>query len=75
MSEPTAAASHEQDVDMLDIKGFLLDFFHSFKRLWWIVALIIVLAMLASYFRVSRRYSPLYTAEATVSVELVNGGS
>lgn len=73
MSEP--AVNHEQEVDMIDLKAFLLDFFHSLKSLWWIVVLIIAAAALFSYFRVTRRYSPSYVAEATVSVELVNGGS
>ena len=70
-----SATNHEQEVDMIDIKAFLLDFFHSFKRLWWLVLALIAAAMLLSYFRVSRSYSPSYVAEATVSVELVNGGS
>ncbi len=73
MSE--TAPNNEQELDMLDIKGFLLDFFHSFKRLWWLVLALIIAASLFSYFRVNRNYSPSYVAEATVSVELVNGGS
>ncbi len=73
MSEPVS--NHEQELDMIDLKAFLLDFFHSFKRLWWLVALIVIAAVLLSYFRVTRSYSPSYVAEATVSVELVNGGS
>lgn len=73
MSEPVT--NHEQEVDMIDLKAFLVDFFHSLKRLWWIAALIIIAAALISYFRVSRSYSPSYVAEATVSVELVNGGA
>ena len=67
--------NHEPEVDMIDLKAFLVDFFHSLKRLWWIAALIIIAAALLSYFRVSRNYSPSYVAEATVSVELVNGGA
>lgn len=73
MSEPVT--NHEPEVDMIDLKAFLVDFFHSLKRLWWIAALIIIAAALLSYFRVSRNYSPSYVAEATVSVELVNGGA
>ena len=73
MNEPVS--NHEQEVDMIDLKAFLVDFFHSLKRLWWLVAFIIVIAALLSYFRVSRGYSPSYVAESTVSVELVNGGS
>lgn len=73
MSE--SEVKNEQQLDMIDIKAFLSDFFHSFKRLWWLVLLIVAAAMAFSYFRVRRSYSPSYTAEATVSVELVNGGS
>ncbi len=73
MSE--TVSNNEQELDMLDIKAILSDFFRSLKRLWWLVVLIVAAAMLAFYFRTSRSYSPTYTAEATVSVELVNGGS
>ena len=73
MSEPVT--NNEQDLDMIDIRAFIVDFFHSFKRLWWLVALIVIVSVLFSYFRVRRSYSPSYVAEATVSVELVNGGS
>lgn len=70
-----SASNNEQELDMIDIKGFISDFIHSFKRLWWVVVLLIGAAAAFSYFRVNRSYTPSYTAEATVSVELVNGGS
>ena len=73
MSE--TASNNEQELDMLDIMAFLSDFGHSLKRLWWVVLIIIAASVLAFYFRVTRSYSPYYVAEATVSVELVNGGS
>ena len=68
-------SNNEQELDMVDIMAFLSDFGHSFKRLWWAVLLIVIAAVAISYFRVTRNYSPSYVAEATVSVELVNGGS
>ena len=68
-------SNNEQELDMVDIMAFLSDFGHSLKRLWWVVILIVIAAVLFSYFRVTRNYSPSYVAEATVSVELVNGGS
>ena len=64
-----------QELDLADIRSFISGFLHSLKRLWWLVALLIIAAMLLSYFRVNRSYTPSYVAEATVSVELVNGGS
>ena len=73
MNESTS--NNEQDLDMIDIKSFLSDFFHSLKRLWWVVLLITAAVAAFFFFRVTRNYSPSYVAEATVSVELANGGS
>ncbi len=78
MSEATmneSVSNNEQELETIDIRAFVMDFLHSFKRMWWIVLLVIAVAMLFMYFRVRRSYSPSYVAEATVSVELVNGGS
>ena len=68
-------SNKEQELDMIDIRAFLTDFFHSFKRLWWVAVIAVLLVAALFYFRVRRSYSPSYVAEATVSVELVNGGS
>ena len=62
-------------LEKLDILSFLNDFMHRLRRLWWIVALAVILSMGLSYFRSSSSYSPTYVAEATVSVEIVNGGA
>ena len=71
----TTVTNSEQERDTLDIKAVLSDFYRSFRRLWWLVIALTIAGALLFYFRVRRSYSPSYVAEATVSVELVNGGS
>ena len=62
-------------LEKLDILSFLNDFLHRLRRLWWIVVLAVAVCMCLSYFRSSTSYSPSYVAEATVSVDIVNGGA
>ncbi len=66
-------SNKHSEPEKLDVVSFLNDYLHHFKRLWWVVAVLTVLGALAFYFRVSTSYSPVYVAEATVSVEIVNG--
>lgn len=73
MSE--SSTNSEQELGMIDIRSLVRDFLHSLKRLWWLVVLLIAAAVLASYFRTSRSYTPTYVADATVSVKIMNGGS
>jgi capsular exopolysaccharide synthesis family protein len=62
-------------LEKLDILSFVNEFLHRLRRLWWIIVLTVAIAMGLSYFRSSSNYSPSYVAEATVSVEMVNGGA
>lgn len=62
-------------LEKLDILSFLNDCMHRFRRLWWIVLLAVLIFMGLFYYRSSSSYSPSYVAEATVSVEVVNGGA
>ena len=62
-------------LEKIDIISFLNDFMHRLRRLWWIVALAVFISMGIFYFRSSSSYSPTYVAEATVAVEIVNGGA
>jgi len=62
------------EFEKIDVISFLRDVLHRLRRLWWIVLLLIAGSMLLSYYRSAVRYSPTYVAEATVSVEIVNGG-
>lgn len=67
--------NNRQEPEQIDLMGLLRDFLHSLRRLWPVV-LILALALGALFYsRGTRGYSPQYTAEATVSVEIVNGGS
>ncbi len=61
---------HVNELEKLDIVSFLNDFFHRFKRMWWIAVLLAVLGGLAMYYRASVNYSPTYRAEATAAVSL-----
>lgn len=67
--------NNAREPEKLDVFTYINDFLHSFRRVWLIVLLIIAIVAAAFYYRSSSSYSPRYTAEATVSVELVNGGS
>lgn len=62
-------------LEKLDILSFLNDCFHRLRSLWWVILLSVVLFAGIFYFRSSTSYSPTYVAEATVSVEIVNGGA
>ena len=62
-------------LEKLDILSFVNEFLHRLRRLWWVIVLTVAIAMGLSYFRSSSNYSPSYVAEATVSVEMVNGGA
>ena len=72
MSENNAVNSAE--LEKLDILSFLNDFLHRFQRMWWLVLLLAVGFAALSYYHTKTTYHPTYVAEATVSVELANGG-
>ncbi len=58
------------ELEKLDILSFVNDFFHRFRRMWWIVVLLAALGGLGMYYRANVNYSPSYRAEATASVAL-----
>ena len=68
-------SSNSEDLEKINIVSFLNDLLHRLRSFWWIIILLTVAFGAASYYRTSTHYSPSYTAEATVSVEIVNGGS
>ena len=72
MSENTEKKT--ETFENLDIISFVNDFFHRFRRLWLVVLLITAAVAGLFYYRTKTTYSPTYVAEATVSVEIVNGG-
>ena len=65
----------ETQLEKLDILSFLNDCMHRFRRLWWIVLLAVLIFMGLFYYRSSSSYSPSYVADATVAVDIVNGGA
>lgn len=73
MSESVAKKTAE--FEKIDIVSFVNDYLHRLRRLWLIVLLLTVITASLFYYRTSTSYSPTYVAEATVSVEIVNGGS
>ncbi len=71
MNETTS--NRTNDAEKFDIISILNDYLHRFRRLWWVVLLTTAIGALIFYYRVTVNYSPTYVAEATVSVEIVNG--
>ena len=72
MNENLSIAPNE--LEKLNIMSFLNDLLHRLRSFWWIILLLTVLGGAAFYYRTSTTYTPSYTAEATVSVEIVNIG-
>ena len=66
---------NRQETQQIDLVGLLRDFLHSLRRLWPVVLVLTIAFGALFYSRGTRSYSPQYMAEATVSVEIVNGGS
>ena len=63
------------ELEKIDLLSMLSDFLHRYRKLWWVSLVLTLLFGAASYYRVSTTYSPSYLAEATVSVEIVNGNA
>lgn len=68
-------ASKSAKSERTDVISFVNDFFHRLKRLWILVLVVTALCAALFYYRTTTTYSPRYVAEATVSVEIVNGGT
>ena len=73
MNEKSAIRTAE--VERIDIVSFVNDFFHRFRRMWLLVLVLTLAFSGLSYYRTTTNYRPTYVAEATVSVEIVNGGT
>jgi capsular exopolysaccharide synthesis family protein len=67
--------NNNQERRKRDVISRLRGFLRGLQRLW-ILVLVLTLALTAlSYYRVSTSYTPVYVADATVSVEVVNGST
>lgn len=73
MSESVAKKTAE--FEKIDVISFVNDYLHRLRRLWLVVLVLTVAFASLFYYRTSTSYSPTYVAEATVSVEIINGGS
>lgn len=56
------------ELEKIDITAMLYMIWNSFRKIWYIFLFIPLIFGMGNYFRVSRTYTPSYTAEATVSV-------
>lgn len=70
----TESKNRQQQQD-IDLVGILQDFLGSLRRMWPLVLVLTAAVGALFYFRSIRSYSPQYVAEATVSVEVINGGA
>ena len=68
-------SNNRQEQQELDVIALLREFLQSFRRMWPVVLVLTVALGALFYGGSTRNYSPQYTAETTVSVELVNGGA
>ena len=73
MNETTT--TNQKELQKLDVTSLLRDFLHSLRRLWVLVLLLTLGLTALSYYRTTTSYTPTYVAEATVSVEAVNGSA
>ena len=71
-SNPTAGKA--EIAEQVEVISLLRDMLHRLKNFWWVIILMTALGGALFYFRSSSTYTPRYMAEATVSVEIVNGG-
>lgn len=74
MNEKTSNTGKPEGVERLELISLGRDVLHRLKRFWWVVILLTALFAALFYYRSSTTYSARYVAEATVSVEIVNGG-
>ena len=67
-------AKNSTEFEKLDVLSFVNDYMHRFRRLWLLVLILTAVSTVLFYYRTTTRYTPTFVAEATVSVEIVNGG-
>ncbi|MGN0299319.1 MAG: polysaccharide biosynthesis tyrosine autokinase [Lachnospiraceae bacterium] len=70
MSENQSYTTEENTMQKIDIMVLMEQALHAFKRLWWIILILIAIFADLSYFRVNRSYVPRYEAEATLEISV-----
>lgn len=70
----TNTTAKPESVESAELTSLLRDMLHRLKRFWWVIVLLTAFGAALFYYHTSSSYSPRYVAEATVSVEIVNGG-
>lgn len=63
-----------EEIEEIDIMNLVAAFWNGVKKLWVLLALIVIACTLRSYFSTSFSYTPQYVASATVSVTTPGGG-
>lgn len=63
-----------EQVEQVNLLSFFSDVLHRLRSFWWVIVLLTAASAGFFYYRTSVSYSPVYVAESTVSVEIVNGG-
>lgn len=63
-----------EEIEKIDILNLVAAFWNGVKKLWVLLALIVIACTLRSYFSTSFSYTPQYVASATVSVTTPGGG-
>lgn len=70
----TNTAVKPENADSIELTSLARDMLHRLKRFWWVIVLLTALVAFLFYYHSSTSYTARYVAEATVSVEIVNGG-
>lgn len=63
----------QEEIQKIDIMNLVAAFWNGLRRLWLLLAAIVVVCTLRSYFSTTFSYTPQYVAEATVSVTTPGG--
>ena len=63
----------QEEIQKIDIMNLVAAFWNGFRKLWFLLAVIVVVCTLRSYFTTSFSYTPQYVATATVSVTTPGG--
>lgn len=75
MNENTSnTTAKSENTERAELSSLIWDMLHRLKRFWWVIVLLTAIGAALFYYHSSSSYSPRYVAEATVSVEIVNGG-